>query len=312
MIIESTARVIVPVTITDAMLVSCTVAEPDTGETLWNAGTNYGIGAVAGRTTTHTLYENLLGGVDSTPPEDATGGLTPRWLAIAPTNRWAQFDRKIGTATTAATDLTTVVKPGGVDGLSLLDVIGLRADVTAVDRSGGSEIFNRSVSLDGTIVESVYDWMFNDFVQKRNVLLTDLPAQYPFMEVSVTIHSTSGAAVGVFVVGRVHDIGATKVDAGASIIDYGRVADDGFGNRDWLEGAWASKVTLPLIGNTSDFNRIYRLLAGLRSTPAVYIGSAKDAMAPLVVYGVYRDFYITVPDYPTISMNLEIEGLSNA
>lgn len=31
-----------------------------------------------------------------------------------------------------------------------------------------------------------------------------------------------------------------------------------------------------------------------------------------MAYGVYRDLYITVPNYPTIAMNLEIDGMSNS
>ena len=103
-----------------------------------------------------------------------------------------------------------------------------------------------------------------------------------------------------------------RYGAGAGIINFGKVTDDGFGNRTWIEGDWANRVTLPLIGNTADFNRIHRQLASVRSTPCIYIGSSLDSMEPLVAYGVFRDLYITVPNYPTIAMNLEIDGMSNS
>ena len=164
---------------------------------------------------------------------------------------------------------------------------------------------------DGSIVGGVYDWMFGDYIQKRNVILTDLPGQYPNMEVTVTVNSTTGSAIGVFAIGRVMTIGVTEYGAGAGIINFGKVADDGFGNRTWIEGQWANRVTLPLIANTSDLNRIHRQLAGVRSTPCIYIGSELDSMEPLVCYGVYRDLYITVPNFPTIALNLEIDGMNN-
>lgn len=298
--------------VTGSGLVYCTTAEPASGETLWNAATSYTVGQVVARTTTHHLYENLIAGVNATLPENATTGVTPRWLDLGATNRWSQFDQKIGTATTSTTSLTTIVKPGLGEGLALLDLIGVTAKISATDAGSGVVIFERTVDLDSTTIESVFDWMFSDRVQKRNVVITDIPAQYPNMVVAVTIESTTGSAVGVFAVGRAIFIGATEYGAGAGIINFGKVTDDGFGNRTWIEGDWANRVTLPMVGNTSDFNRIHRQLATVRSTPCIYIGSALDSMEPLVCYGVFRDLYITVPNYPSIAMNLEIDGMSNS
>lgn len=298
--------------VTGSGLIYCTTAEPASGETLWNAATSYTVGQVVARTTTHHLYENLIAGVNATLPENATTGVTPRWLDLGATNRWSQFDQKIGTATTSTTSLTTIVKPGLGEGLALLDLIGVTAKISATDAGSGVVIFERTVDLDSTTIESVFDWMFSDRVQKRNVVITDIPAQYPNMVVAVTIESTTGSAIGVFAVGRAIFIGATEYGAGAGIINFGKVNDDGFGNRTWIEGDWANRVTLPMVGNTSDFNRIHRQLAAVRSTPCIYIGSALDSMEPLVCYGVFRDLYITVPNYPSIAMNLEIDGMSNS
>lgn len=312
MTIELTASAIVPVVITDAMLVSCTVGELAPGEVAWNAATSYTVGQVVARSTTHHRYENLIAGVDATLPEVAALAMPKRWLDLGATNRWSQFDKKIGTATTSTGDLTTVIKPGSAEGLALLDLVGVSAIVSGKSATGGVVVYGKTIDLDGSIVESVYDWMFGERIQKRNVLLTDLPGQYPSMELTVTITSTSGAAVGVMAVGRVMTIGATEHGAGAGIINFGKVSDDGFGNRTWVEGEWANRVTLPLIANSSDFNRIHRQLAAVRSTPCIYIGSSLDSMEPLVCYGVFRDLYITVPNHPTIALNLEIDGMNNS
>jgi hypothetical protein len=313
MSIEPTASMIVPTAITDAMLVSCTTAEPDAGEVAWNADTSYPVGEVVIRATTHCKYECLIDGVDAALPEVAALAIPKRWLNIGPTNRWAQFDKKIGTSTPSTGNLTTVIKPGSTEGLALLDLVGVSASISAISAAGGSVVYpTRTIDLDGSIVESVYDWMFGERIQKRNVLLTDLPGQYPNMEVTVTVSSTSGASVGVLAVGRSSTLGSTQYGAGAGIINFGKVADDGFGNRTWIEGEWANRVTLPLIANTSDFNRLHRQLAGVRSTPCIYIGSSLDSMEPLVCYGVFRDLYITVPNGPTIALNLEIDGMNNS
>lgn len=312
MTIALTASVIVPTPITDAMLVSCTTAEPASGEVLWSAATSYTVGQVVARSTTHRRYQNLIAGVDATLPETAALAVPKRWLDIGTTNRWAQFDRKIGTATTSTGTLTTVIKPGSADGLALLGLVGVGVSVSGKSATGGSIIYSKTIDLDGSIIGSVYDWMFGERIQKRNVVLTDLPGQYPSMEITVTITSTSGAAVGVLAVGRVMTIGATEYGAGAGIINFGKVSDDGFGNRTWIEGEWANRVTLPLVANRGDLNRIHRQLAGVRSTPCIYIGSDMDSLEPLICYGVFRDLYITVPNFSTIALNLEIDGLNNA
>lgn len=307
MSIPVTSYMIVPATITDAMLVSCTVAEPAAGEAAWNAATAYTVGQEAIRATTHRKYKRVVAGTTATEPENDT----TNWLDIGATNRWAQFDRKVGSKTTGTTSVTTVIKPGSAEGLALLDVVGTSVDVTVRETTGGTVVYTRHVDLDASSVTSVYDWMYGEYTQRLNVVLTDLPGQYPSAEITVTVNSTSGGAIGVLAAGRVHALGATEYGAGAGIINWGKVSDDGFGNREWLEGEWANRVTLPIVANRSDMNRLHRQLAKVRSTPCVYIGCSLAEFEPLVCYGVYRDLYITVPYYSVVQMNLEIDGLNN-
>lgn len=307
MSIPVTSYMIVPATITDAMLVSCTVAEPASGETAWNAATAYTVGQEAIRTTTHRKYKRIVAGTTATEPENDT----TNWLDVGHTNRWSQFDKKVGSKTTGTASVTTVITPGSAEGLALLDVVGTSVDVTARETTGGTVVYTKHIDLDASIVGSVYDWMYGEYTQRLNVVLTDLPGQYPSGEITVTVNSTSGGAIGVLAAGRVQTLGATEYGAGAGIINWGKVTDDGFGNREWLEGEWANRVTLPIVANRSDMARLHRQLAKVRSTPCIYIGSALADFEPLVCYGVYRDLYITVPYYSTVQLNLEVDGLNN-
>ena len=307
MSIPVNSYMIVPAAITDAMLVSCTVAEPASGETTWNAATAYTVGQEAIRTTTHRKYKRIVAGTTATEPENDT----TNWLDIGATNRWSQFDRKVGTKTVGTASVTTVITPGSAEGLALLDVVGTSVDVTMRETTGGTVVYTRHVDLDASIVTSIYDWMYGEYTQRLNVVLTDLPGQYPSGEITVTVNSTSGGAIGVLAAGRVQSLGATEYGAGAGIINWGKVTDDGFGNREWLEGEWANRVTLPIVANRSDMARLHRQLAKVRSTPCIYIGSALADYEPLVCYGVYRDLYITVPYYSTVQLNLEVDGLNN-
>ena len=104
--------ILVPITITDAMLSSSTIAEPAAGETAWNAATSYAVGDRCILTATHRVYENLIAGINATSPELALTGATPRWLDYGPTNRWARFDGIVNTASTDTTTFTYVLTPG--------------------------------------------------------------------------------------------------------------------------------------------------------------------------------------------------------
>ena len=305
------ASMIVPVQITDAMLVSCTVPEPAPGETEWNAATAYTVGQVAIRTTTHHKYKRLVAGTTPALPEADI----VNWLDIGATLKWAQFDRKIGTQTTGPSPLTTVLRVGSAEGLALLELQGQTARVRQYDKAITDPakvlVFERTIDLDGLVVTDVYDWMFGTSEQKLNAVITDLPGQYTSGDIEVTITSSGTVGIGVLAVGRSHSIGAVEYGAGAGIINWGKVSEDGFGGREWRQGDWASRVTLPVIAERFDFPRIHRLLAKQRSTPCIYIGSELAEMEPLIVYGVYRDAYITVSNYSILSYNLDIEGLSN-
>lgn len=298
-------KIIKPTVVTTAMLTSATVAEPDTDEVLWNAATAYTVGQQAIRTTTHMKYERKVAGTSATPPEsDAVN-----WLAIGPTNRWAMFDRKVGTKTTAATSLSTVMSAGPVSGVAALELAGREAVVTMKNAPGGSVVYDRTVSLDGTIINSVYDWLFNDFEQLTDFVLTDLPRHYAGGELSVTINGTSGVACGVLQVGQVFEIGQTLSGATVGIIDYSRKVTDTYGNRDVLERGYSKRGNIQVLTDKSDFNKIYRLLASLRATPCVYIGADTVGYEPMINYGFYKDFSMVVQYAQHHLCNLEIEGL---
>lgn len=306
--IELTAKMIVPALIGNAQLITCSVAEPAPGEQLWVSGATYAVGDERIRAETHQVYKRKTAGAGETPPESDPAN----WLEIGYTHRWKQFDRKIGSRTSAsAGPLVTTLAAGSVEGLALLDVVGRSVRIDMTESPTGATVYERVIDLDDTPVADVYDWMYGEYQPRTVVVLTDLPGQFPSGHLTVTVNGPGEVGIGATVAGRVHAIGATEYDAGAGIINFGEVIDDGFGNREWQEGGYADRITLPLLANRGDFARIRRQLARYRSTPCVYIGSDRPELSPLVCYGVYRDLYITVPGYALIRASLEVDGLNN-
>jgi hypothetical protein len=152
----------------------------------------------------HKNFENLIAGINATLPENATTGTTPRWLDLGATNRWAQFDNKVGTVTTNPLTLTQIIKPGNIGSIYLGNLTGKTAVVTAKNVSGGTLVYSKTINLDGRIIGSFYDWFFTDYVQKTDVLLNDLPNQYYGLEVTVTITTDSGnVGIGACQLGKV-------------------------------------------------------------------------------------------------------------
>jgi hypothetical protein len=298
-------KIIKPTVITAAMLVSSSVPEPAAGEEVWVSTKSYAKGAVAIRTSTHRKYERLIAGTSSTAPEnDSTN-----WLDIGPTNRWAMFDRKVGTMTTAATEITVALRPGAVSGLGALELTGRQLEVTLRDAPGGTVVFAKTVSLDGTTIGSVYDWFFADYEQLSDSVMTTLPDHFLTGELTIRLAGTSGVGIGVLQVGKVIEVGHTQYGASVGIIDNSRKERDAFGNMDVLERSYSKRSNLQVYTETASFNRIYRTLAALRATPCIYIGSDQVGYEPMITYGFYKDFGIAVP-YPNHHLlTIEIEGL---
>ncbi|WP_414903488.1 hypothetical protein ACMT1E_05335 [Sphingomonas flavalba] len=116
-------KLIRPTTITDAMLTSSTIPEND--HPAWATGTAYVTGNRVILTSTHRRYEALTASTGVNPTSDPT-----KWLDLGPTNRWAMFDDRVGTAATRTGSLEVVLAPGAIDAVALIDTDAESATVT--------------------------------------------------------------------------------------------------------------------------------------------------------------------------------------
>lgn len=301
-----TMSIIRPNGLTDAMLTSSTAAETD--HPTWVAATAYAVGAQVIRVSTHRIYERLIAGTTADAPEiDFTN-----WLDVAPTNKWAMFDGVVGTITAVTGDLTVVMRPGLVGGLALLELAGRQAVITMKDAPGGTTVYSKTIALDGTPIDSFYDWFYAEYVQLTDVVLTDLPAHFASSELTVSITTAAGvstAECGVCKAGPVIQIGSAQYGASAGIVDYSKKTVDAFGNYTIAKRAFSKRSDLKLMTKKADFNRIFRALAAIRSTQCIYIGTDAPGHEPLLVYGFYKDFSIDVAYSSMHLCNLSIEGL---
>lgn len=289
-----------PVTITDSVLTSHSIAESE--HSAWSAATNYSAGNRV--IYAHSIYENVTPGVDATTPNLAT----TRWLRIGPTNRWAAFDKVVGTQSTAASTMSFTLTPGQVvDGLALLNLTA--TSVTVSMTVGASTVYSKTVNvIDGTVVADWYGYYSLPILPKSDVIFDDLPA-YATGVITVTLTHSGQVALGTCVVGLQFDLGRTQYGASVGIIDYTKKETDQYGVTSAVERGYAKKITVRLEIDAPYVDEIARTLAQYRATPVVWIG-AGNIYTSLIAYGFYRDWSVEIA-YATLSYcSLQIEGLS--
>lgn len=281
-----TLNVIVPTTITDSILISSTAPENDYAA--WASGTTYALGARVISTTTHRIYESGQAGNLGKDPTDVVNrtGTPPWWIEVSPTNRWAMSDGLINTATTIATPLTVVLRPGFIGALYLSGLVGENIDISIKDAPGGTVVYTHSETLENSQPPDYWEHFFSPFRQQDDLLLTDIPP-YSNMEITVTISSTSGnVACGFFSVGDLRPLGMTEFDAEAQPKTYSYIGEDTYGNTKIIPRPSAKNMRLTAEVDIADADYVEETVRGLQDVPAVWIGVDLDNYAGLRVVGL--------------------------
>lgn len=306
-------KVIKPVTITEAMLISSTVAEPSGSDpAVWSGATTYALGAFAYVASTHRVYKSIQASNLNHDPVADTALATPLWWNdYGPTNRWAMFDQEVNTQSSVASPLTVVLDPGVVvNSLALIELVGSQVDISMTDGPAGPSVYSATVDLDGPTVADWYAWFFDPYTQRGTLVITDLPA-YAAGRITVTLSGTGTVKCGGCIVGTVYSLGETQYGVSAGIRDYSKKVTDATTGVVSLEQRKFAKIMRAnfrlLAGAVS---AVHQILSTLRATPCVWIGEDSGTYEPLIVFGWYRDFSLTV-DYPSASIySLEIEGMT--
>ncbi len=324
-------KLIRPLAITDANMVS-NVPEGGTFPE-YSATQTYGVGEVvissSGTAPTHRKYESLVDSNTGNALDDPT-----KWLDLGPTNRWAMFDTKNGTATTGidASDFVslsidfssggtavfvyddyslidaTITVDGRADGVALLGLEATAARIT-VNAGAYGTVYDQTYSLQSDSgINNWYAYFNEPIVYQADLVVTDLPA-YSNPDIRVRIYNSNADAVcGTFVVGQTRELGGTTYGAKGGIQDYSRKETDDFGNYTLVERAFAKRLNARVVCVNEQVDSIFSLLAELRATPVIWLGTETYAFTWL--FGWVRD-WATEITYPTHShLTIEIEGLT--
>ena len=303
-----------PITITDSILDDSgsppltNVPEDDHPE--WNAGTTYADGDRVILTSTHRIYESLLGGNVGNDPTVVSS--PTYWIEVGPTNRWAAFDTSVSTSTVQANNITYTLVPGSpINMLAILNINnGTQATVTVNSPSQSpTEIYSKTIDLGGLpVIVGWWNWFFGTRIQTTQAIFDDIP---PYTDAIVTVEILGGSdlSLGVILIGQQQLFGlGIKYGARVGIQDYSRKETNEFGDTILVQRAFAKRANVDLFLQKFEVDSLQRELSRIRATPVLWVLSNEYESTTL--FGFYKNFDILISYPEHAECELEIEGLS--
>lgn len=270
-------RVLVPYLISDALLLSSSVAEADQPE--WVSGASYAADALAMRSSRHRVYRRITAGGGTTPPEADT----TVWQDIGPTNRWAMFDGAVGTATAASGSISVSLSiTGTADDVVLLGVTGSTLSVTAPGASRTASVVNGVARITG------------------------LGAGAGTMQITLTGSGT--VSIGSCLVGTYSTLGDVVERAQLGIVDKSKKTFDAFGRPELVVRPFQRRQQFPFIFDTTSFDSVFGALAAVRSQAVLWEGI--DWLDASLIYGLQRGVELTRSAADKSSGTVTIESLA--
>ncbi|RYF72861.1 MAG: hypothetical protein EOO22_10005 [Comamonadaceae bacterium] len=312
-------KVIAPIQLVTANLISSTVAEPTTtaagdavGTTVWSAAVTYAAGARVVRAETHRVYESVAGSNLNNVPESTLSTTPPKWIDLGNTNRWRALRTNANKPAVGASPMVFHVAPG--KRVSAVAVSGVIADSVKIEQYDSSSTLVQTIvdNLSSRVTLNWYDYFYGEFGARSAVLQQGL---HPISGGSVKLTFTRGAGdveVGPIVFGTPIDLGSMAKGSNVGVTDFSRIDRDAFGNAILIARKAVPKTTQKTLIPAAQTRLIEETLTAMRATVALFIG-IEDPLAAyfesLFVLGIARDWSISMDEPNLAYLSLEIEGL---
>lgn len=208
---------------------------------------------------------------------NAVGELTDWWFEVGPTNRHALFDDDVDTVTrdTGGAGFTTyVLEPGQVTGWALFGLVGNTLDVEA--KVGGDTVYGPfTYSLDGSVVIDDFTYMFAPFMQRTQVVETDVPpydATWTF-----TLHAPGDREIAALKVGESVYLGSVEDGSAVSgYISYTGISETAQGRVTLVKRRSVKEVSLSLFLELERVNAAAAAWPRLDGVVSVFEGDETD------------------------------------
>ena len=272
------------------------------GQAILTTGSQSGVHTCSGEY--HSVFESLRdSNLGSRPPTSLTN-----WINTGPTNRWNMFDQSLSSQTQNNDSIVTVFDIAGfANSVALLNMRAKTVQIVVDDVVEG-EVYNQSFDLKSTSgITSYYAWFFEPIVQKRDLLVTDLPA-FIDSTITVTVTDTGNTVkVGALVLGNNLNVGFTQYGMSMSIEDFSVKSTDQFGRTTFIERDFRKTLSMNVWVDNSLVDETLNVLSDFRATPVVYEGS--DSFSSSILFGT-SVAEMVIPGPVRGMMNITIEGLT--
>lgn len=306
--VETSLSVLAPINIVTAMLTSSSV--PETDYAAWNAGTTYAIGDRVILTSTHRIYESLKAGnlnKDPSSPANQTGS-PAWWLEVGPTNRWAMFDNNTSTATSGASPLTVVIKPGFSNSIYLGKINAGHLHLTVKDAPGGNVIYDYDADLENSAPPDYYEYFFDPFDPQEDFLARDIPP-YNNMEYTIVLSTTGGTpSVGLCAIGDLKPLGSTQYGAKVKPKTYSFMKTDSFGNVTIIRRQSATDMSASAIMPLINANTVLKTVQSVLDVPCVWVGTDLPEYSGLRVFGLGSG-ELEYVNYSEAQLSISVQGM---
>ena len=256
----------------------------------------------------HAVYEALTTTTDQ--PDTGAAAVPATWVFVSVSNRFKMFDTTVGVGTTNPNSIQVKLQPTNVStSVVLFNVVGATANLT-VTSDTGLEVYNETIDLaDFSMVTSYYNYFVSpvDMTGSTEIAFLDIPA-YSGAIFELTIDAGTGtASCGEMVLGPANEIATTNFGTSVGIRDYSIKEVDEFGNIRIVQRAYSKRAEYDVTVETAQVGYFNNFLAGIRTTPVVYIGD--EDRPETIVYGYYRDFSVVLSGPSISECSLTVEGL---
>jgi len=280
----------------------------------WSSGTGYTIGQKAEQS--NRVFESIFAGTNTNhdPDVDTANGtvIGTYWQYIEATNSRIMFDyTRSGDdyQTVRSGDITVTLEPaqGITDTIAFFGLDGDTVEVTVTDPIDGI-VYNETFDLrDDSAVYDGYTYVFEPIVKYTELIVDDMPA-YGNTELEIIIDAgANDAKCGKCVVGFRKYIGDVVFGTQVGIVSYSNVERE-FGRAVIQPGDYNRFVEYK-IGVETTYNReVQKLLAGFRDQAIVFIGAPDDYLET-TLYGVYKDFTLSLDNPAISSLSMRVEEL---
>ena len=296
-------RVVLPIAVTEDILISSTISEPDTGEVVYVTGPSL-TGERFILTSTHRAYEVVAIPSTTNDPETGISAVPPTWVDVGPTNKFAMFDNINSTRSEETTTLVVEVKPGVVaNSIAGFNISGVtNVNVTVTDPIDG-EVYNTDVAIDNSQLSEFFD---DDDINSEFILL-DLP----FYSNATTKLTATGTSIkfGNFVIGNKTILGVAKVEGALQLLDFGKKETDTFGNTVVKPGRTAKLVDFEVSVDFNNVSFVFDVLSSITSIPSAWVAT-DEVNDPTLVFGYYRDYQESISSATITNATITVEGLA--